>query len=125
MSNQISFKKLWAATGIALAANLVVFAVGDLAGATWDVGMPTTVSIAMVIGASVAPLLLGGAVAKLVISKWTKLRAFAAWAVLVFAIVGSPMGWISSNDVATGIALGIMHIFVGVAWFAVFKPVKE
>lgn len=86
--------------------------------------MPTKVGIALVIGASILPMLLGGTLAKALISKWTNLRAFSAWAVLVFSVAGSPMGWISSNDVATVIALGLVHVFVGIAWFTVFKPAK-
>ena len=116
-ARSISYKKVLVATGIAAAVNASLFAIGSVTGATWDVGQPFLVGIGMVLGATLAPLLLGGLVAKLAVGKWARLQGMLAWGGLAFAIVSSPGGFIASSDLATSIALGLMHVIVGVAWF--------
>lgn len=116
-ANQISYKKVLVATGIAAAVNASLFAIGSATGATWDVGQPFLVGIGMVLGATLAPMLLGGLVAKLAVGKWARLQGILAWSGLAFAIVSSPGGFIASSDLATSIALGLMHVIAGVSWF--------
>ena len=115
--NSLSFKKVLVVTGLAAAVNASVYAVGSASGATWDVGQPFLVGIGMVLGATLAPMLLGGLVAKLASGRWPRSRSALDWGVLAFSILGAPMGWIASGDAATGVALGLMHVTVGVAWF--------
>lgn len=71
----------------------------------------------MVAGATIFPMVLGSQIVR-VLGKWKpSIITMAAWLVLVFSIAGSPSGWIASNDLATGLALGAMHVVVGLAWF--------
>lgn len=113
----VSNKKVLIATLAALVANVAIYLAGDASGATWNVGMPFTVGLAMVVGATLVPMLLGGQVVKLVGKSKSSLVNVAAWSVLIFSFAGSPMGWIASGDAPTGIALGAMHVVVGLAWF--------
>lgn len=114
---QVSTKRVLVGTGAALIANLALFLMGNVNGATWNVGLPFTVGLPMVAGATVIPMLLGSQVVR-VLGRWKpSIITMAAWLVLVFSIAGSPSGWIASNDLATGLALGAMHVVVGLAWF--------
>ena len=115
--NPLDLKKLFFATVAAVITNLVLFFLGSALGATWDVGQPVSVGIGLVLIATIVPLLVGGLVVKLISSRWPRSQNWFAWGVLIFAIVGSPMGWISSGDAATGISLGLMHVVEGLAWF--------
>lgn len=117
----INYKNILVATGGALVANALVFAIANAAGASWDVGQPFKVGIAMVLAATAVPMLLGGFVAKLAAAKWSKALSIFAWGVLIFTIVGAPSGWAASGETATGIALGLMHVVVGIAWFLALK----
>ncbi len=121
----INFKNILLATAGALVANALVFAIASAAGASWDVGQPFKVGIAMVLGATAGPMLLGGYVAKLITAKRPKALNIFAWGVLVFTVVGAPSGWAASGEAATGIALGLMHIVVGIAWFLALKTKRS
>ena len=122
---QVSTKRVVVATGVALIANVALFVIGNASGATWNVGLPFTVGLPMVAGATVLPMFLGGQVVRL-LGKWKpSIITFAAWLVLVFSFAGSPSGWIASNDLATGLALGAMHVVVGLAWFFSIKHNKN
>jgi hypothetical protein len=114
---QVSTKRVLVGTGAALIANLALFLVGNVNGATWNVGLPFTIGLPMVAGATVFPMLLGSQVVQVLGKRKPSIIKMAAWLVLVFSIAGSPSGWIASNDLATGLALGAMHVVVGLAWF--------
>lgn len=114
---QVSTKSVFIGTGAALAANLTLYLAGTAFGATWNVGLPFTVGIAMVAGATVLPMLVGGQVVRLLGKKRPAIIKWAAWLALAFSVAGSPSGWIASHDLATGISLGAMHVAVGLAWF--------
>ncbi len=114
---QVSTKRVLVGTGAALIANIALFLIGNASGATWNVGLPFTVGLPMVAGATILPMLLGSQVVRL-LGKWkNSIITMAAWLVLVFSIAGAPSGWFASNDLATGLALGAMHVVVGLAWF--------
>ena len=117
----INFKNILVATAGALIANALVFAIASAAGASWDVGQPFKVGLALVLGATAGPMLIGGYVAKLITSKLPKTLNVFAWGVLAFTVLGSPSGWAASGETATGIALGLMHIVVGIGWFLALK----
>jgi len=121
----INFKNILLATAGALFANALVFAIASAAGASWDVGQPFSVGIAMVLGATAGPMLLGGYVAKLITAKRPKALNIFAWGVLAFTVVGAPSGWATSGEAATGIALGLMHIVVGIAWLLALKTTRS
>ena len=120
--NKVNFPKVLIATAGALLANSIVFAIGTSAGASWDVGQPFLVGIAIVLGATALPMLLGALVAGFVSGKWSKAQNWFAWGVLAFSVVGSPSGWAASGQAATGLALAAMHVVVGLAWFWAIKP---
>lgn len=121
---KLSFRRALIAIAGALIANLAIFALASLAGASWQVGQPFPVGVGLVVGATVAPMLLGALVVRAVGIKWPKTMNWFAWGVLTFAVLGSPMGWVSSGETATGLALGSMHIVAGLAWFWALKPAK-
>lgn len=119
---KVSNRKVLIGTLAALLANIAIYLVGNASGATWNVGMPFTVGLPMVVGATIVPMLLGGQAVKLIARRKASLVNVSAWLVLVFSIAGSPMGWIASGNVPTGLALGAMHFTVGMAWFLSIKP---
>ena len=123
--NPINFFRVLLAAGSALLANAIAYAIGSAAGATWDVGMPFKVGIAMVIGATLAPMVLGALVARFAAARWAKSQSWFAWGVLALAVVSAPGGLVSSPNLATGISLAAMHVVVGLAWFWAIKPVKK
>ena len=124
-SSRANFRKILIAAGAALIANLALFGIGTLAGATWNVGQPAPVGLGLVIGASVGPMVIGGFVAWLISSKTSKQLNWFSWAVLIFAVLGAPLGWVASGQAATGLALGAMHIVEGLAFFWAVKPAKN
>lgn len=122
---QVSTQRVLVGTGAALVANLALFLMGNVSGATWNVGLPFTVGLPMVAGATIFPMLLGSQIVR-VLGKWKpSIITMAAWPVLLFSIAGAPSGWIASNDLATGLALGAMHLVVGLAWFYSLNRTKN
>lgn len=121
----LSSRKIFIATGIALVANILIYVIASAAGATWNVGMPFTVSVFMVAGATVVPMLLGWLIVRAIAKRSPAVTTWAAWLVLAFSVAGAPSGWLASQEVATGLALGAMHIVVGLAWFFSIKSAKH
>jgi hypothetical protein len=119
---KISNRRVLIGTVAALVANVAIYLIGSASGATWNVGMPITVGLPMVAGATVVPMLIGGQAVKLIGSWKASLINVSAWLVLVFSIAGSPSGWIASGNAPTGLSLGAMHVAVGLAWFFSIKP---
>ena len=113
----INAKKLAFGAILAAVIDSVVFVIGNSADATWEAGQPYPIGYGMVLGASIVPFLVGGLVVSYMAKKnenW--LNRFSLGG-LIFALVGSPMGYIGGRDVPTGIALGSMHIVVGTIWY--------
>ena len=122
---KVSTSRVFVGTGIALIANMGLFLIGNASGATWNAGLPFAVGLPMVAAATILPMLLGGQIVRL-LGKWKPVFIkLAAWLGLVFSIAGSPSGWLASNDVPTGLALGAMHVVVGIAWFFSIKNNKS
>jgi hypothetical protein len=117
----VSNRRVFVGTGIALIANIAIYLIGDAAGATWNVGLPFALGLPVVAAATIVPMLLGGQVVRLLGKKKPALVLWAAWIVLAFSIAGSPSGWIASQDLPTGLALGSMHVVVGLAFFFSIK----
>lgn len=109
-------RPLAVATALAAVANLGLFGIGSLAGATWSAGAPFSVSWVVVLVATIAPMALAGIVTRLVARRQPNVTSWFAWGGLVFAILGSPMGYLMGGDVPTGFALGAMHVVTGLAW---------
>lgn len=120
----VSYKRVLIGATAALIANIILYLIGGAAAATWQVGLPFTVSLAMVAFATVFPMLLGGFIVG-ILAKWKPgIVGLASWLVLVFALAGSPSGYIASQDLATGLALGAMHLVVGLSWFIGIRAKK-
>lgn len=118
----VNVPRLGVAVAIALVADLIAYALGNAAGATWRAGQPYTIGVGMVAAATIIAPVVGGAVTALA-ARWKPAApTFLAWAGLIFAVVGSPMGYIGGQDLPTGLALGSMHVIVGIAWFLAIKP---
>ncbi len=60
-SRLITLKNTALAAGTALVANLIIFAIGSAADATWDAGSPYPIGAPMVALFSILPLVLGAA----------------------------------------------------------------
>jgi hypothetical protein len=75
----------------------------------------------MVLAATVLPMALGAAALKALANPKTSAISIASWAALVFSIAGAPSGYIASQDVATGMALGLMHVVAGTSWFVAVR----
>jgi hypothetical protein len=121
---QISTQRVAIGTTVALLANIVIYLIGSAASATWQVGLPTTVTLLMVALATAVPMLLGALAVGLISKRWPGVIGLASWVVLVFSIAGAPSGYISSQNAATGVALGAMHVVVGLAWFVSIRNKK-
>lgn len=113
----------WQAGGLALlvaiAANLVILAIGTAADATFvvvDGGEPADVDAGVVVGATAIPLVLGFLVAALV-GRWRPglVRPLAIVAA-VLAVGSMVMPFAADTDSGTAAALAVMHLVVGAAF---------
>ncbi|MFM7029731.1 MAG: DUF6069 family protein [Micrococcales bacterium] len=102
---------------MALAANVLLFLLGSAAGATWEVGQPAPIGLAAIAVATLLPMLLGGLVVRAIAKRKPNLVSAFTWVVLVFSLVGAPGGYVASQNLPTGLALGAMHVVVGLVWF--------
>ena len=125
MKSSVSVRSLLIAIGAAIVGNLLAFAAGTSADATFDAGQPYPIGIPMIVGATVVPFLIGSfafnrlAETRESIARWLPLGG------LVFALVSSPNGYFASQDAATGIALAAMHVISGVAWFVLTRSAAK
>lgn len=115
--------RTWAMLGAASAvANLIVLGIATLAGAALFVdqaGSPMDVTAVAVIAASFLPLLVG-VLAWTFVARRSQLLARLWRPGVVVLFVLSLGGLLGAADLATGIALGVMHTIVaGVAAFVV------
>ncbi len=106
---------------VALAVNVVAFAIGSAAGATWDVGQPYPITWVAVVAATVVAFAAAGAVTWLVSRKRPGFARFAAWAGLVFGLT-SMLGLVNASGAATALSLGFMHVATAIAWFISVRP---
>jgi hypothetical protein len=107
------------ATASAAAVNVVLFLIVSATGASMVITQPseTPLTLVALIVATIAPLVLAGVVTWFLARRWPVIRTVAAWAGVAVAVLSAPSPLFASADLATGIALGIMHIVAGVAWF--------
>ena len=126
MSSKVSISVSRVAIWLAAAAiaNVVLFLVGENAGATYSVGSPAPIDALITAIATVVPLSVGAFVASLVGKKGTKVLNVLVWAGFVVAIISAPNAWVLSQDMATGVTLGAMHLVAAVAWLLAVKPRK-
>lgn len=105
----------------AVAANLIVYAVGSAAGATW-LANGQTVNWYVVIIATVVAMVVGGAVTWLVSRVWDRGIVVMAWVGLAFGVLTAPSPLLASPNAPTGWSLAAMHVLTAVAWFAAVRP---
>lgn len=120
----ISVSRIAILTATAAIVNVVLFFIGNVAGATYAVGSPAPINAVMVAIATIVPLAVGTFVAHLVGRKGNKALKILAWAGFGFAVISSPNGWVLSHDTATGLTLGAMHLVAAFAWLLAVKPGK-
>lgn len=126
MSSKVSIKVSRVAIFVAAAAvaNVVLFFIGQAAGATYSVGSPAPIDALMAGIATVVPLSIGAFVANQVGKKGTKALNVLVWVGFAVAVISSPNGWFLSGDTATGLILGAMHLVAAFAWLLAVKPRK-
>jgi len=113
---------IWVAA--AAAVNVVLFFIGENAGATYSVGSPVPVDAVITGIATVVPLTIGAFVANLVGKKSLKALNILVWVGFVVAFISAPNGWVMSQDTTTGLTLGAMHLVAASAWLFAVKPRK-
>ena len=122
VSISVSRVAIWVTA--AAAANVVLFFIGENAGATFSVGSPAPIDELMTSIATAVPLCIGAFVANLVGKKGKKALNILVWVGFVVAIISAPGGWVMSQDAATGLTLGTMHLVAAFAWLLAVKPRK-
>lgn len=117
----ISVRRISIAIAIAIVLNLVVFAIGSAAGATWLANGQTIVWFLVVV-ATIIPMAVGAVITWLLTKRWSKAETAMAWIGLVFAVISVPAPLLSSGDRPTGVALAAMHVVTGIVWFIAIRP---
>ncbi|PVG80685.1 hypothetical protein DDE18_22050 [Nocardioides gansuensis] len=117
------------ATGVALAAavlgNLVVWGAARLLGADFHVVRPDgaafTVGAGPVVVFTVGSIVVGGLA--LVVASRLSTRAWSAlaWLGLAIGILTVPMPFTVTADLDTQLALVVMHLLTGLAWFVALR----
>lgn len=115
--------------GVAAILNLITYGTVSAAGASMIVTAPTVQEIPPVLTviATLVPMAIAGLVTWFVARRRPGFRRFAAWSGLAVGILTAASPMASAGDAATGMALGFMHVVVGVAWFVAVRssPSKE
>jgi hypothetical protein len=117
--------RLAIATSVAIVVNVALFLAGLALGASMVITQPaeSQLNVGVVIAATLVPMAIAGAVVWLLARRWPVVRTVAAWAGLGLALASSLSPLLVSGDLATGLALGGMHVAAGIAWFVgVRKP---
>ena len=119
MNSKIETKNLATVAAIAAALNLGVYGVGKLLGASFVVNGGVTMEIPWFLAAlaTFIPLVLAGLVVQQIAKRFSSFQRFASWAGLAFAFLSIGTVFAASQQVATILALGLMHAIAGVAWF--------
>ncbi|MWB99432.1 DUF6069 family protein [Agromyces seonyuensis] len=105
--------------------NVAVFLIASAGGASMIIEQPSesTLNVGIVIAATLVPLALAGLVTWFLARRRPVLRTVLAWVGLAVALVSFASPLFVSADLATGLALGAMHVIAGLAWFVgVRKP---
>jgi hypothetical protein len=102
---------------LALAANVVVFWFATALGVSFQTISSAPVTAVTVALATVGPLALGAPLVALVARRRPGFQRVAAWAGLAVALLTTAGTFVASGDLPTALALSLMHVVVGVAWF--------
>lgn len=102
---------------IALATNVVVLWFATALGVSFQVASPEPVTALVVALLTVVPLAVGAPVVGLIARRRPGFQGVAAWAGLAVALLSTAGTFVASGDGPTALALSLMHVVVGVAWF--------
>jgi len=119
IASDISIQRLLGWVTASAAVNAAIFYIAQSLGASWDVGSPQPVTILLVLGFTLVPLILGSWVTSLVGKKSAAARKVLVWAGFALAILSTPGGLVLAADQVTGTALALMHPVVAAAWLAI------
>ena len=75
----------------------------------------------MVALATFSPLMIAGVVTKAISAKRSGFQTFASWAGLTVATLSIASVFTAAQDTATIVALALMHVVGGSAWFIATK----
>ncbi len=120
-TSTVSWSRVTRFAIIAVISNLVIFGIGSVAGATW-VASGLTIAWFMIIGASIIPMFAAAGVTALLGLAWKSSAKIMAWIGLIFAVVTVPAAFFATEQLGTAIALGAMHVVVGISWFFGVRP---
>ncbi len=120
-STGVNGKRFGLAVLAAAVLNLIAYAVGSLAGASW-VANGQSITWIMVILATLFPMAVGGAITYLLSRRWGKATTVMAWIGLAFGIVTLPAPLFAAENAAAGLSLASMHVITGVVWFLAVRP---
>ena len=120
----LNLKRLGLGIVAAIVVNLVVYAVGSAAGATW-IANGQAVGWFMVPIATVIAMAIGGVITWLLSRRWDKATITMAWVGLAFAVISVPGPLLGSTDTPTRWALATMHITTGIIWFVAVYPFRS
>lgn len=121
LARPLSLARLGIGIVAAVVVNLIVYAVGSAAGATW-IANGQAVGWFMVPIATVIAMAIGGLITWLLARRWEKATITMAWVGLVFAVISVPGPLLGSDDAPTRWALAAMHVTTGIAWFIAVHP---
>ena len=124
IARPLNVKRLSLGIVVAVVVNLVVYAAGSAAGATW-IANGQAVGWFMVPIATVIAMAIGGLITWLLARRWDKATITMAWVGLVFAVISVPGPLLGSTDTPTRWALATMHITTGIIWFVVVYPFRS
>lgn len=119
--NNLNGKRFGLAVLAAIILNLIAYAIGSVAGASW-IANGQDITWIMVILATVFPMAVGGAITYLLARRSGKATNVMAWIGLAFGIVTVPAPLFSAENAAAGMALASMHVITGVVWFFAVRP---
>ena len=115
-TSTISWSRVARFAVIAAISNLVIFGIGSVAGSNWQAN-GLTIPWFVVLGTSVVPLFVAAGVTALLGLAWKSAAKVMAWIGLIFALVTVPGAFLATPELGTAIALGSMHVVVGIAWY--------
>lgn len=104
---------------VAAVMNAAVYTIGRGFGGSMIVTSPNSleISVLVVLVATIVPLTLAGVATWFIARRRPGIRRWAAWIGAAVAILSAPSPLLVAADPATGIALAVMHVVAGIAWF--------
>lgn len=120
----LNIKRLGIGIVVAVVVNLIVYAVGSAAGATW-IANGQAVNAFPVVIATVVAMAIGGLITWLLARRWDKATITMAWVGIAFAVISVPGPLLGSTDTPTRGALAAMHITTGIVWFVAVYPSRS